>query len=147
MAKSRKKATRGEAEAPTSSCLVICDEVLVSVAHGKHLLQGVINEINVPVVPIALGPFAAYIRLTNVYGGSEIRISLCKADDDEDVFAFPAKAPEVSSPLQSHTLIIRIPPFAIEESGRYIFSASHAGVPFAQSPIQINVVEPPKEEP
>lgn len=137
---------RGEAESPTSSCLVICDEVLTGVAQGKHFLQGVISGIVVASFPAIVGPFAAYIRLTNVYGGSEIKISLCKADDDDEVFGFVAKAPEKSDPLQSHTIIVKLPPFGIREGGRYIFSASHAGVPFAQSPIQIEAAAPLQEE-
>ena len=121
-----------------SSCLVICDDVLISTAQNKHLLHGVVDVVSVPQVPIRIGPFAAYIRLSNVYRDQEIQLTICTAVTEEPVFSCSAISPESSDPLQSHTIILQIPPFEIRETGRYIFSASHGGVPFAQSPIQIN---------
>jgi len=137
----RRKRRKLAGEAPTSSCLMICDDVLMSVGRDKHTLHGVINGIVIPELPAVIGPYVAYIRLSNVYGGSEILISFCTADSDEEIFRLDAKAPDKSDPLQTHTLIIRIPAFAVEAAGRYIFSASHGGVPFAQSPIEISTLE------
>jgi len=141
MAKRRKNAGKGHVEAPTSSCLLICDDVLVSTGKNKHFLEGVIGAVGVASVPAVVGPYVAYIRLSNVYGGQEIVLSICNATDDEEVFRVMATSSEKSDPLETHTIILAIPPFEIRETGRYIFSASHGGVPFAQSMITIVVPE------
>lgn len=145
----KKKATKGAVEAPTSSCLLICDDVLVSQGHNKHILNGVVGQIIVPKTPTALGPFVAYIRLSNVYGGQEIKLCFSSAgEEEEEVFSVVAKSPAQSDPLQTHTIILRIPQFEINEIGRYIFSATHGGVPFAQCPIEIEALDsnPDEEE-
>jgi hypothetical protein len=137
----RKKAGKTTAEAPTLSCLLICDDVLMSVAGAKHMLHGVIDRIVVTELPAQIGPCVAYVRLSNVYSNQHIVLSFCRASTDEEVFRFDAKSPGKSDPLGTHTLILKIPGFAVEQPGRYIFSASHGGMPFAQSPITIQLIE------
>jgi hypothetical protein len=141
MARKRKRSTRASSEPPTSSCLLICDDVLQSTATGKRIFHGIIDLIVVSSMPADIGPFAAYIRLSNVYGSQRILINLINAATDQEVFRFEAQSPVQSDPLATHTLILRIERFAVCEPGRYIFSASHAGVPFAQSPIIIRTAE------
>ena len=136
----RKRVPKKQAEGPTSSCLVICDDVLLSYGKQKHFLQGVIGGILVPSLPAVIGPYVAYIRMSNVYGGQEIELDITRAGDSAEVFQIKATSPPGSDPLQTHTMILQIPPFQIMEVGRYIFSGTHGGVAFAQSVINIQAV-------
>ena len=136
----RKKATKATAESPTSSCLLICDEVTLGIGRDRHTLHGVVNVITVDEKPAKVGPFVAYVRLSNVYPSQKIELKFCTAGEDE-VFRMDAEAPKTSDPLGVHTLILVIPQFTVEAGGRYIFSVSHGGVPFATSPIQVVVFD------
>jgi len=62
---------------------------------------------------------------------------MLSAPDGEEVFGFDAKSPPTSNPLDTHTLIVKIPLFEIKLAGRYVFSALHAGVAFAQTTIEV----------
>lgn len=137
MGKSRRKVGQTGAEPPTSSCLLICDDVIMSTARGKHALQGVVNGIAVRELPALVGPYVAYVRLSNVYGSQKIQLKFAHGSTDDEVFSFEAEAPEQSDPLGVHTLILKIPQFEITADGRYLFSAVHNGVPFASSPIVV----------
>ena len=137
----KKKITPDIASPPSSSCLLICDDVLMGAAKGKHFLHGVISEIVVPRLPCVLGPYAAYVRLSNVHGGQKITLSFCRlAESDDELFKFEATSPERSDPVAAHTIILPIPAFVVKRPGRYIFEASHGGVPFATNAILINSV-------
>lgn len=141
MAKKRTRRTRKEVEPPTSSCLLICDDVLISAGRDKHTLHGVIGTIVVLECPARVGPYVAYVRLSNVYSKQEIELIFRKADDDEMVFSFKAKSPASSNPLHTHTLIVKIPQFEIPSAGRYIFTAEHGGVEFAQSRFEVKSID------
>lgn len=144
MAKRHRKIKRENAESPSSACLVICDDVLVSQGKNKHILQGVIGTIVVRGVPALIGGYVAYIQLTNVYPNQEIK--LCLRDEDENaIFESEAKSPPRNvDPLAVETLILPIPFFPITSAGRYTFRAEHDGVPFAVCPITV-VDQAPKE--
>jgi len=145
MAKARKK-KRSEAESPTSDCLLICDDVLVSHGKDKHFLQGIIGTIIVRSLPATIGGYVAYVRLTNVYPSQSISLTFEDADSNEELFRFNANLPQKSDPLGVYTLVLKIPPFGVTHPGRYIFCARHGGVPFAQSPIRIVLLEEISDE-
>jgi hypothetical protein len=137
MAKGRQRRRAG-GESPTSDCLLICDDVLVSHGKGKHIIQGVIGAIVVRAFPARIGGYVAYVRLSNVYGGGQpVHLTFENAATGQELFRFETKLPKRSDPLGVYTMILKVPPFEVSESGRYIFSAKHGGVPFAQSPILI----------
>ncbi len=77
--------------------------------------------------------------MSNVYSNQKTILSFGSAATDEEVFRFEAQAPAKADPLGTHVIILKIPAFEIREGGRYIFSALHDGVPFAQSLINIDV--------
>ena len=133
-----KKILPENAAAPSSSCLLICDDVLQSVAKNKHLLHGVISQVFVPKLPALIGPYVAYVRLSNVHGSQSITLSLAHAATEEELFRFSATSPAESDPLATHTFILAIPPLRVTKAGRYIFEASHAGIPFATNAIEIS---------
>ncbi|HEV7297943.1 MAG TPA: hypothetical protein VGN72_01155 [Tepidisphaeraceae bacterium] len=132
----RRKVGKSSLEAPMNSCLLLCDDVLRSTIRGKHILQGVIGGVQLLQLPAIIGPYVAYIRWSNVYGGQKIKLNF-RNEDDDVIFGMEAKSPAKSDPLETHTLIIRIPPFEITTPGRYLFSAEHGGSPFAQTTIVI----------
>jgi hypothetical protein len=117
--------------------------VLISQGKAKHFLQGIIGTIVVPALPAVIGGFVAYVRLCNVYDGQSISLTFENAGSAEILFRFDAELPARSDPLGVYTMILPIPAFEVHERGRYIFSAMHRGIPFAQSPILI--VAPPEE--
>jgi hypothetical protein len=124
-------------ETPFCNCLLLCDEVLQSVAAHKHILHGIIGVIRVPTVPVTVGPVVAYLRLSNLYGAQEITVRLFHPDDDEPVMEFRVQSPAQPDPLGVYTLVVPIPAFGIEKPGRYIFEASAAGHEMASSPILV----------
>ena len=133
--KVRRKAKRGEA--PTSDCLLLCDDVLISQGKNKHSLMGVIGGIGVTEFPAVLAGYVAYARFSNVYSGSKVEISLISADTEEPLFKARAEFPAQSDPLGVYTLVIQIKPFRVPAPGRYLFGAYHDGVAIATSPIII----------
>jgi hypothetical protein len=144
-AMARKKAKKnGGLEAPTSSCILLCDEVIVTHAQDKHVLQGIIGVIGVPSLPAVLGGYVAYIRLSNVYGSQKVTVQFEDAESGATLFAFDAEFPAQSDPLGVYTLIVRIRPFAVEKAGRYLFSVIYGGLPIASTPVMI--LQPPNQE-
>lgn len=131
------KAIARVGEPPTSSCLVICEDVIRSSVRGSHTLVTVINGLSATHFPDTAGPFVAYIRLANVYPNQNLLLKFTNAATDEELFKFIAMSPQESDPLGNHTLILRIPAFEIPAAGRYVFSAVHNGVPFATSVIEV----------
>jgi hypothetical protein len=146
MAKRRKRISKYAVEAPTSSCLIICNDVMTGTLDGRTVINGIIDGLVLSSTPAVIGPFVAYIRFSNVYAEQKISLSFARPDDEHKVFELPLTAPKQSDPLKTHTLVIRINQFEIKESGRYIFQASHGGVAFAQSPIDITTLETPDGE-
>lgn len=119
--------------------------MLISIAKGKHLLQGIVDRVNVEKLPATLGPYVAYVKLSNVHGAQHIEMNFCNAASEEVLFTFGATSPPENDPLAAHTLILPIPPFVVKKAGRYIFRASHAGIPFATNAIVVAVPEKPKK--
>lgn len=144
MAKQRKK--RRISEAPTSDCLLLCDDVLVSQGKNKHSLMGVIGAIGVTSFPSILGGYVAYARFSNVYAGQKINLKFTSAATDEVLFEGVAEFPGAHDPLGVYTLVVPIRPFTIKQPGRYIFGAYHDGIPIAASPVEIKG-PPPEENP
>ncbi len=108
------------------------------------MIQGVIDGLRVRDLPTIVGPFAAYIRLSNVYGGQAIVFDLVDAATDEELFRITATSQGKADPLKTHTLVLAIPPFEVRTAGRYHFRASPPdGVPFVESLIEISRVDPP----
>jgi hypothetical protein len=143
MGKRKKKAA---GEAPTSDCLLLCDDVLVSQGKHKHSLMGVISIVGVPELPAVLGGYVAYCRFSNVYAGRKLKFKLSRASTDETLLQMDAEFPAETDPIGVYTLILALPPFAVREPGRYIFGAYDDGVPIAESPIQIQTLLPATEE-
>ena len=133
------------AEPPTSSCLLLCEDILLSPSRDKHYLHGVIGKITAPKLPATIGPFSAYVRLSNVYANQQIRIEFSHSSSNDPIFSLQALSPQVSDPLAVHTMILAIPPMKLKKPGRYIFSASHAGVPFATTAIEVLVAQGPNK--
>ncbi len=124
-------------EAPTCNCILLCDDVLVSQAKGKHMLNGIIGVILVGGVPAILGGYVAYIRLSNVYGPQLVTVNLKLARTDDTIFEFDVKLPKEADPLGVYTLVVPIPLFQVAELGRYTFTAWSNQLPLAQTPIMI----------
>lgn len=143
MAKRRRKL---RAVPPTINCLLLCDDVLISQGKGKHFLQGVIGAIGVVNLPAMIGGYVAYVRFSNVHGEQKVKLSFEPAAGGESLFEIEANFSSQSDPLGIYTLVIPVPPFLIAEAGRFMFTASHGGVPLAQSPIEIKSVRPAQEE-
>lgn len=137
MAKRKKKATKNTSEAPTSSCLLLCEDVTVSLRNNLHTLHGVVSEMFVPRVPTMSGVGVAYIRFSNVYANQQIVLTIEHAETQKRVYIFPTQAPPDSDPLGNIVIILRIPPFEISHSGRYIFSANHNDISFAECVITV----------
>ena len=117
--------------------MLLCDDVLVSRRKNKHTLQGVIGAIGVRQFPAVLGVYVAYLRVSNVYGSQKITVRFEKTRTDQTVFEFEAQLPDQQDPLGVYTLAVDVPPFAVDEAGRYMLSALSDNLPLAQSPIII----------
>lgn len=143
MAKRRKKPRSG-VESPTSDCVLLCDDVLISQGKNKHSLVGVIGTIAVAGFPAVIGGYVSYVRLSNVYsGGQKISLRLSSAKNDETIMEAETGLPVQSDPLGVYTFITPLPLFQITEEGRYLFGVYHNGVPIATSAI---LVQGPAEE-
>jgi hypothetical protein len=128
-------------ESPTCNCILLCDDVLVSVGKGKHFLQGVIGVIAVTKLPAVLGGYVAYVRVSNVYPAQVIEIKLERASDGAVLLDARPTFPPHPDPLGVYTFLAPVPPFRVEEPGRHLFTAYHNGVPFAQTPIEIRLLK------
>lgn len=137
MAKRKSKPKEAIPETPTCNCLLLCDDVVVSHGRDKQSLHGVIGVIGLRTLPAITGGFVAYIRLSNVYTNQKVTVGLEDAETDSPLWEFQAELVNRNDPLAVYTLVTRIPPFRVEKAGKYVLKAKHAGVPIAQTPIQI----------
>lgn len=126
---------QGVPDLPTCNCALLCEDVLMSAARGKHILHGIVNLVVVASLPATVGPFVSYVRVSNVYGTQELTIRLVSGTD-RVVFELRAqlKSPD---PLGLYNLVVPIPPFGITEAGRHMFSVLAGGEVLAQSPILV----------
>lgn len=67
MAKKRKVAVP-----PTCNCIILCDDIIQSVAKGKVNLVGLIGTIAVQSLPAVIGGYGVYVRGSNVHGDQKI---------------------------------------------------------------------------
>lgn len=147
MAKKKKRGGAGGepegqvTEAPTCSCLLLCDDVVISTAQDKHVLQGVIGSFGLPAVPAVAGNFVAYLRVSNVYPSQRLSVRFENAASGEILFEFEASFVSQKDPLEVHTLVSRILPFEVKEFGRHILSAVYNGMPVAQTPVYVVEME------
>lgn len=132
-ARTRKVTTAGV----TCSCLVLCDDVQVNYATGKHTLHGIIGGMVARELPMGVGPCVAYVRLSNVHSNQRVQVSFEHADSSTRLWSFQAELINRNDPLAVHTLMTRVPPFVVDRAGRYLLIASHNNVPVAQAPIEI----------
>jgi hypothetical protein len=137
MAKRKKKATRHTSESPTSSCLLLCEDVIVKYGQQRHFLEGIVSEMYTPSLPLQTGPSVAYIRMSNVYPNQKITLRFAHLETEDVVFELYVQAPPNSDPLKNQNIIAPIRPFMIHHSGRYIFSAMHNEVAFAECMIEV----------
>jgi len=133
----RKANPRNTPEAPTCSCALLCDEVLVAQRAGKHTLQGIIGTIMVQSFPARLGGYVAYIRLSNVYGTQKVTISLEDDGETERVFEGVLTISGSTQPLDVYNVVESVPVFDLKRPGRYIFSVKSHGLTLASTPILI----------
>ena len=122
-------------ESPTCNCLLLCQDVTESKATGKRVLHGIIEVIRATNFPVTVGPFVGFMRLSNVYGQQEVRVSFERAETGESLFEFVATTHPKADPLGVVTSVVPIMPFTIDEPGRYIFSATHDALEIASSPV------------
>jgi len=126
---------RRRTESPTCNSLLLCQDIVESRVTGQRVLQGIVELVRSSTFPAVVGPFAAFMRLSNVYGQQQIRVALQRGDTQESLFAFIATTHPRADPLGVVTSVIAIPPFIIPAAGRYIFSATHDGLEIASSPL------------
>lgn len=131
---------------PTCNCIMLCDDVMLSMGRNKHNLIGLINSIQVRELPATLGGYMAYVRGSNVHGEQTIRLVLETADTEEEVLAIEGKFTKETDPLSVYTVMLRLPMFTVQQAGRYLFSAKHNGVAIAQMAVEI-ILRPPQGEP
>jgi hypothetical protein len=117
--------------------LLLCDDVLISQGKQKHFLNGIIGLIGVKELPATIGGFVAYVRVSNVHGEQSISLVFEHSNGGNPLFSVDVGLPSQSDPLGVYTLVIPIPPFAVLEAGRYMFSVMHGGIPITQSPIEV----------
>ena len=133
----------GPSVSPTCSCLVLCEDVVISHRLDRHNLQGIIGSIVLPNVPHLAPPGVIYVRVSNVHSNQKIRVAMLFADDgDEPLWEIEAEIVNRNQPLHVHTLVAKIPPFTIGKPGRYVLEARYDGVPMATTPINVVALSP-----
>lgn len=132
---------RDAAEPPTCNCIILCDDIVVNQVRGKHTLAGIITAIAVRELPSMIGPYACYIRLSNVYPSARIHIGLFPDGADEPLWNFAVEMPPKTDPLGLYTMPLTVPPFGVVQAGRYLLTVISGGIPLAATPIQIMVPE------
>lgn len=131
-------------EPPMCSCLLLCDDVVVTHAKGgKHHLQGIIGGIGLP-LPATAGNHVVYLRLTNVYPNAHVVVSFQHEADNVPVWQFRAEFVPKSQPLDVNTMIVNVPPFRLTKAGRYHLQATYQEVPIATVPIIVHDLTPAK---
>ncbi len=142
MAKKNAKKTR-QAVPPTCSCLVFCDDVIVSHGLGKHQLMGIIGTMHCIGEPGMVSGGVVYARLSNVHSHQKVTVEFYLADDHEKMcWKLDAQLVNPNEPLDVHTVVARVPPFGVPKAGRYILEAQHNGIPIASVPITIKALQP-----
>ncbi|GEM_PF-6577295 len=139
-----KRNVKAKTHAPTCSCLLLCDDVVVTHAHDKHNLMGIVGSIFVRELPGHVGGFVAYARTSDLHGTEEVELVIRRPSDNEPVMKIRATF-QSDTPLNVQTLVARVPPLLVEEAGRYMFSAESNGSILAQTPI--NVIVPQETKP
>ena len=137
MAKKKRPVAKKIAEAPTSSCLIFCEDVTISVGKQLHTLHGVITDMYIPQLPALTGVGVVYMRLRNVYANQQFSLRFANLDSSEVLFEFGAQSGEASDPLGNHVIILNVPPFIMPCAGRYVFSAVHGDTTFAECVINV----------
>ncbi len=135
--RSTKRVTKQTAESPTSSCLIFCENVTISLVNNLHTLHGVITEMVMPDLPSFTGAGMVYMRLRNLYANQQFSLKFKRLDTLDTLFEFAAQSGSNADPLGNHIIILRIPPFEMPESGRYAFSAEHGDKIFAECVINV----------
>lgn len=130
---------------PTCNCIILCDDIVQSITKGKLSLVGLIGTIVVPELPAIIGGYGVYVRGSNVHGDQKIRLVI-ETDDGDEVLGLDAGFTKDTNPLAEYTLVTRLPPFRIEQAGKYLFSAKHNGVPIAQMQLMIAQIPAPGEQ-
>jgi len=142
----RKKPIKPPEEAPTSSCVLLCQDVTISVVAGMHTLHGVVSEMHAPSLPITAGAGVVYVRFSNWYSSQEIILRFMHIETEEVVFQLGARSPAGSNPLADNPIIIRIPPFVLTRAGRYSLGALHHDLVVAESVITVFGLDETTEE-
>jgi hypothetical protein len=132
-------------ERPTCNCVLLCDDLITSSIRQKHTLSGVFTMVLVRELPSAIGPYVLYIRVSNVYPGQPVFVSL-DPPIGETLFRFRVPLPDQPDPLGLYTVPAVIAPFVVSAPGRYMLTVSDGeGIPLAMTPIMI-VVPDQREE-
>lgn len=128
---------------PTCSCLVLCDDVIISHGRDKHRLEGIIGAIGVPFVPHPVPGGVVYVRVSNVHQQQRLTVTFSHADDDHKrLWEIEAEIVNQNQPLDVHTLVARVPPFIATKAGRYLLQVHHKGEAIATVPVTIRAAFP-----
>lgn len=132
-------ATRLKLDPPRCNCLLLCDDVLESKGRGRHFLHGVIGRIAVAQLPAAFGPTVAYVRLHGLQEGQKMQIRFDHLETSDTRLDIGFEIGGKPDPDDVHTVMVPIPPLAVEHAGRYVLSVLHDETVILFTPIDVEV--------
>ena len=108
-----------EAPVPTVLAMLLCDQIITDATSKKKTLVGIFDRIVVSAMPAKIGNFYLYARITDAEGGYTLSIRIVRLADEKIMVYAETEEKAVKDRLAFADLAVAIPPFGIDQAGRY----------------------------
>jgi hypothetical protein len=106
---------------PRCKALLLCDQVLVEAGTGKTSLVGIFDRVGVTAFPAAVGPFNAFVQLTDGVGRYQVFVEVHDLSDGLVLARAQAAEVEFREPTDRINCRIAMPRWQARHGGAYDF--------------------------
>ena len=136
---------RGSRVPPRCKALLLCDQVLVEAGTGKISLIGIFDRVGVGGFPAAVGPFNAYVQMTDGVGRYEVFVEVHDLSGGLVLARAQAGNLEFKEPTDKVNFRIAMPRWQARHGGAYDFVVLADDQEVERQRFEVTTMPEPKE--
>ena len=131
---------------PVLQTIVLADHVYVDALTQKKVIAGTFSRLWSPQFPAKLDRnTGAYLVLANCHGQLRLQIRYVDLQDESVLMKSSELVIQTGDPLQTHEVVMEVPPFPMPHEGQYIFEVYCNGNQIGGIRLIVEKIKAPKE--
>ncbi len=131
---------------PVLQTIVLADHVYIDALTQKKVIAGTFSRLRSPRFPAKLARnTGAYLVLANCHGQIRLQIRYVDLQDESVLMETSELVIQTDDPLQTHEVVMEVPPFLMPHEGQYRFEVYCNGNQIGGIRLVVEKIENPKE--